>query len=237
LYDSFWRTTTYTQVKPSSGSNGQLTMGLTADAAANARLEQRVAFDLFFALIFCIVLHGFSAFKVFSLLYINYKLATSLPKEHVPLVTWTFNVAILFANELCHGYPFSGVVALFLPNTTNAAGESARITNWGTWIDSYGGLIPRWEVLFNITVLRLISFNLDYYWSLNQRASSPLEVCHLYLEVVHLHWLIDKRRSSSILPTSRNATAFPSPRNRTIFHSATTSHTRSTRRYILLAQS
>jgi len=176
LYDSFWRTTTYTQVKSSAGSNGQLTMGLTADAAANARLEQRVTFDLFFALIFCVVLHGFSAFKVFFLLYVNYKLATSLPKEHLPLATWTFNVAILFANELCHGYPFSNFVAPFLPDTTNATGETAPVANWGAWIDSYGGLIPRWEVLFNITVLRLISFNLDYYWSLNLRGSSPLEV-------------------------------------------------------------
>jgi len=49
--------------------------------------------------------------------------------------------------------------------------------NWGQVLDSYGGLIPRWEILFNITVLRLISFNLDYYWSFNFGSSSPLEVC------------------------------------------------------------
>jgi len=28
-----------------------------------------------------------------------------------------------------------------------------------------GGLLPRWEVSFNITVLRMISYNLDYYWA------------------------------------------------------------------------
>jgi len=48
-------------------------------------------------------------------------------------------------------------------------------SNFGHTLDSYGGLIPRWEVLFNFTILRLISFNLDYYWSLNTRTSSPLE--------------------------------------------------------------
>jgi hypothetical protein len=43
-------------------------------------------------------------------------------------------------------------------------------------MDDHGGLIPRWEVLFNITILRLISFNLDYYWSLNSPRASPVEV-------------------------------------------------------------
>jgi len=31
-------------------------------------------------------------------------------------------------------------------------------------------------VLFNICVLRLISFNFDYYWSFDRRATSPIEV-------------------------------------------------------------
>jgi hypothetical protein len=54
--------------------------------------------------------------------------------------------------------------------------EKAELHNWGSWLDSHGGIMPRWEILFNITVLRLISFNLDYYWSLDRRAESPLEV-------------------------------------------------------------
>lgn len=32
-----------------------------------------------------------------------------------------------------------------------------------------GGLLPRWSVNFNITVLRLISYNLDHYWAAKQR--------------------------------------------------------------------
>jgi D-alanyl-lipoteichoic acid acyltransferase DltB (MBOAT superfamily) len=36
--------------------------------------------------------------------------------------------------------------------------------------------MSRWEILFNITILRLISFNLDYYWSLDRRSGSPIEV-------------------------------------------------------------
>lgn len=36
--------------------------------------------------------------------------------------------------------------------------------------------MSRWEVLFNITILRLISFNLDYHWSLKDGVVDPVEV-------------------------------------------------------------
>jgi hypothetical protein len=66
-------------------------------------------------------------------------------------------------------------MAVFLPPpTVSEKGEWSR--NFGHTLDSYGGLMARWEVLFNFTVLRLISFNLDYYWSLNSKVGSPLEV-------------------------------------------------------------
>lgn len=94
----------------------------------------------------------------------------------MPLATWIFNIGILFANELCRGYPYARIAAMLLPPQTSQAGSSFD-SNWGTRLDNYGGLIPRWEVLFNITVLRLISFNFDYLWSLEHRAVSPIEVC------------------------------------------------------------
>ena len=119
---------------------------------------------------YIIALHGFSAFKILFILYINFALATSLPRHVIPIAAWTFNIAILFANEMARGYHFVDIAARLEP-LYGAAPE------WGKTLDSYGGLIPRWEVLFNITVLRLISFNLDYYWSLDRdRAGSPVEV-------------------------------------------------------------
>lgn len=38
------------------------------------------------------------------------------------------------------------------------------------WIhkDDNRGMNSRWYVTFNFTMLRLVSFNLDYYWSLRQ---------------------------------------------------------------------
>ncbi|KAF2176358.1 glycerol:H+ symporter-like protein [Zopfia rhizophila CBS 207.26] len=173
-YDSFWRTGTYTQVRPSAGLGSQLTQGLTSTAAADARLDQRVSFDARFAILFIAALHGFSALKIMLILYLNYSIAKKAPRPYVPALTWIFNVGILFANELCRGYSYASILSVVLPAAPVSEREQSS-TNLGTMLDTYGGLIPRWEVLFNFTVLRLMSFNLDYYWSLNSRGNSPIE--------------------------------------------------------------
>lgn len=193
-------------------------MGLTPAAAADARLNQRISFDVGFAVIFLAALHGFSIFKILAILYLNYQIAVKLPKAYVPGATWIFNLAVLFANELLHGYHYSSIFGFFLPSTLSEKGTPAR--NFGHTLDSYGGLIPRWDVLFNFTVLRLISFNLDYYWSLNSRASSPLEVCMSFYP--SMIWLITARRNNLIHPTSQNATVSLYPQNPMTSASGTT---------------
>jgi hypothetical protein len=175
-YDAFWRADTYTKVRPSAGSG--LTMGLTASAAADARLNQRISFDVPFAIIFLLALHGTSVFKIIAILYINYNIAKRLPRPYVPAATWLFNIGILFANDLCNGYSFGTILGFFLPSS-NVVDNRQHNRNLGHTLDSYSGLIPKWATLFNFTVLRLISFNLDYYWSLNSRGSNSLEVGHL----------------------------------------------------------
>jgi len=176
-YNSFWRIDTYTKVPRANTGQSTLTQGLSPSAAADARSEARISFDFIFALIFVFALHGVSALKVILILYINFKVATQLPRSYVVAATWIFNIGILFANELCHGYPFAKVAAFILPSQTSASGIENQTPGWGGWIDSYGGILPRWEILFNITVLRLISFNLDYHWSLTAGSSEPTEVC------------------------------------------------------------
>ena len=181
-YDYFWRANTYIQVRQSPGSSRSLTHGLSVGATADARLQQRVSFDFYFAIIFIIALHGFSALKVVLIVFTNYMLAKRLPKKYVPAATWIFNIAILFANELARGYPYANIAAFLSPfKYSRPAMKGFQEPNWGNWLDEHCGLIPRWEVLFNITTLRLISFNFDYYWSLNMRGGSPVEVLPLYL--------------------------------------------------------
>jgi len=140
------------------------------------RLEQRLSFDYVFAILYLFILHGFSAFKVLLIFQINYRIATQLPRRYVPLATWGFNIPVLFANELCQGYHYQWIASYIAP----------PLISWGSWLDSYGGLVPRWEILFNITILRLVSFNLDYYWSIDKRGSNSLEVCAIAPVPIHL---------------------------------------------------
>ncbi|KAI1298530.1 MBOAT, membrane-bound O-acyltransferase family-domain-containing protein [Xylaria venustula] len=144
---------------------------------ADQRLNQRASFDFGFAIIYLVALHGISAVKILAILYLNYQVATTLPRKSVPVTTWLFNVGILFANELGKGYKFGDIASfLWVFLSGGLIDESnSSLVSWGRWLDSYGGLMGRWEILFNLTVLRLISFNLDYYWSLDRRAYSPIE--------------------------------------------------------------
>lgn len=151
---------------------------------ANARFRKRVVYDVTFALIFLAVLHGFSAFKVLLILYMNFGIATRVPRNLIPSATWIFNLGILFANETCHGYPYSQIAQYIIPHPIGNTEDAEA--NLGTWLDSYGGLIPRWEILFNITVMRLISFNLDYYWSLGHEGRNAVEVCIATLSIGHV---------------------------------------------------
>ncbi|OTA04359.1 glycerol:H+ symporter (Gup1), putative [Trichoderma parareesei] len=137
-------------------------------ARGSTRLDQRATFDFIFAIVFIVILHGISSFKILAILSINYQLATKLPRKYVPAATWIFNIGTLFANELTMGYR--------LQLLANWVGPPwGPLAHWGYWLDRWGGILTRWDILFNITILRLISFNLDYYWSIDKRSSNSLE--------------------------------------------------------------
>ena len=187
LYDSIRNNEPDPSAKPIPDSADSLESSAAESATADGRMNQRISFDVGFSVIFLLALHGFSALKVLLILYINFTLVTRLRKEYVPMVTWIFNIGILFANELAKGYLYSDIANIVLPQQASAesAIEHGPKANWGAVLDSYGGLIPRWEILFNVTVLRLISFNFDYVWSLNRGTSSPVEVCKLSTRSYH----------------------------------------------------
>lgn len=144
---------------------------------ADTRLDQRVTFDVFFGVVYIVILHGVSAAKVSLILYVNFLLATRLSRRHVAAATWVFNIGILFANEFGRGYPFATIAEFLLPWSDSIEKVEGRPqATWGAMLDSYGGLIPRWEILFKIAILRMISFNFDYCWSSNRAGDNPLEV-------------------------------------------------------------
>ena len=176
LYDYLCRADSYSKVPPTVNQQSSLTQGLTAEAAADARQEQRISFDLWFAAAFIIAVHGTSAIKIFVILYANYKIAKNIPKSYLPWITWLFNVGLLFANEYFDGYHFSRFAHYFRTNLSSGHEDIVAKSDWGYYLENLSGLIPQWHVFFKFTILRMISFNMDYAWSFNYRGSSPIEV-------------------------------------------------------------
>lgn len=109
-------------------------------------------FFLAFSALYLTGLHGTSIFKILFILTANYWIAKTSKGSRVgPLLTWIFNVLILFANETYGGYRYASL-------HPSLAG-----------LDAFRGIYPRWHISFNITMLRLVSFNMDYYWAYNSR--------------------------------------------------------------------
>lgn len=140
--------------------------------------DSRARFSVTFSLILLAALHGSSLPKILVILYLNYRIARlgattasssndqhgfssrrhressrksgggwSWRREWTPYATWGFNIAVLFANSLAEGYYYSSI--------------SSRLA----FLDEYKGLLPRWQINWNISMLRLVSFNMEWYWA------------------------------------------------------------------------
>ncbi|KAG1468956.1 hypothetical protein G6F56_003539 [Rhizopus delemar] len=106
-------------------------------------------FSLFLSFVCVLLLHGSSAIKIITIITINFVIGRVFRgSTWNPFCTWTFNLAILFLNEYYDGYRFQ---AMFGPS-------------FG-WLDEFEGFQARWHILFNFAMLRLVSFNLDYFWA------------------------------------------------------------------------
>lgn len=207
---------------PSRSNSPKLNGGSYISAAdGDAHLEQRVSFDFGFAFIFLAALHGFSAIKVVIILYINHCIATQLPRKYIPAATWIFNICTLFANELSEGYKFEKMAHFISPLDGVGLESMSPLHSWGAWLDSYGGIISRWEIQFNLTVLRLISFNLDYYWSLDKRSGSPIEVSFCARDLSVLLLMLTRRNNWTLRIFLKGIVSRPQQVQKTIL-SATT---------------
>ncbi|KAI8381506.1 MBOAT-domain-containing protein [Radiomyces spectabilis] len=108
-------------------------------------------FQLVAALVIVTVFHGTSILKILVIVSTSFWIGrwTGGSRWNVVL-TWTFNLGVLFMNEWHDGYTF----AALHPNLA--------------WMDQYNGVQPRWHILFNFVMLRLVSFNMDYYWQIRK---------------------------------------------------------------------
>ncbi|KAE9408868.1 MBOAT-domain-containing protein [Gymnopus androsaceus JB14] len=116
-----------------------------------------IPFNIIFSILFLLGLHGSGTLKVVAILSANYMIAKTCKSSKMgPVLSWAFNIGMLFLNERYNGYRFAEIVPslAFLDE------------------EKYEGFYPRWHVSFNITMLRLISFNMDYYWAC-KKTSTP----------------------------------------------------------------
>lgn len=135
---------------------------LTSTASPQVLTEprrNRRAFLSVFTVIFVLALHGANTVKLLAVLLINYAIAQFLSgrKWIAPAVIWSFNIGALAAVHWNDGFQWY----------TLANGQLA-------WLDKYNGLLPRWQINFNITMLRLVSYGLDLHWArTNASTTSP----------------------------------------------------------------
>ncbi|KAK7064865.1 MBOAT, membrane-bound O-acyltransferase family-domain-containing protein [Favolaschia claudopus] len=109
-----------------------------------------IPFNFGASIITVVALHGTSALKIFAILTANYYISKrSGGSKSGPICSWIFNVAVIFLNDWYSGYRFRD------------------LTSSLAFLDSFDGIYPRWHLSFNITMLRLISFSMDYYWACN----------------------------------------------------------------------
>eukprot|EP00760_Papus_ankaliazontas_P020771 PhM_4_TR18505/c0_g1_i1/m.56647 len=90
------------------------------------------------------ILHGNHIFFMVVILVVHYAMCRALSgtRAAVP-ATWVYTISVLFLNEWYRGYRFA---AVFGPSFA--------------WLDANSGLY-RWNVTFNMSILRMISFACD----------------------------------------------------------------------------
>ncbi|CAE6335175.1 unnamed protein product [Rhizoctonia solani] len=120
-----------------------ISSGSENSASGHPSGPSRTPFLLVFSLLMLAGLHGTSALKIVAILAANYWISMF----KMPALTWIFNGVVLFTSNWYEGFQFGSM-----------HGALASL-------DSLPGFYPRWHVSFNITMLRLLSFNMDYYWA------------------------------------------------------------------------
>lgn len=74
--------------------------------------------------------------------------------------------------------------------------------------DSIPGFYPRWHISFNITMLRLLSFNMDYYWASKSTISGEVRMLS-FINILFLTILVCVQPSNSMTHKQRIATSHP----------------------------
>lgn len=137
---------------------GFLALSRLVAVASRGSLSARLAFNAVFSLAFLLHAHGACVFFVAALAAANWALASALRGTRLLVpATWIFALTTLFANAAYDGYRFADL--------------SAGLA----WLDQHRGA-TRWQLHFNLVLLRLVSFNLDSHWAAAGRGEDATRV-------------------------------------------------------------
>lgn len=117
-------------------------------AVAAAVPHARPRFDLVFGLLYVVALHGTNVVRIVVHVVAMYAMAKHIANPRAAKAAlWTYGILTLFANEKLRHYR----------------------THVGFLDNGFHGIVPRWDIFYNFTLLRMLSFALDYI----ERVHSP----------------------------------------------------------------
>lgn len=107
----------------------------------------KLTFDFGFGLCFLYAAHGVNSVRILLHLLVMYSIVHIFKRQRklATILSWTYGIGTLFINDNFRDYPLSNFLGCL------------------SFLDTgYKGIIPRWDVFFNFTLLRMLSYNMDY---------------------------------------------------------------------------
>lgn len=107
----------------------------------------KLKFDFLFGIVYVIVFHGINSVRLLGHILIMYCISHILrKKQNIAIVSlWVYGIGSLFINHNFRKYPFANILSILSPLD-----------------NGYKGIIERWDVFYNFTLLRILSYNFDY---------------------------------------------------------------------------
>ncbi|EJS41472.1 gup2p [Saccharomyces arboricola H-6] len=104
-------------------------------------------FDFACGLVFIFFMYGINSIKLLTHAFIFFTLAHSLKRRRLmaAFAVWSYGIFTLFINQKIKNLPFNNIATILNP-----------MDHW------YKGIVPRWDLFFNFTLLRLLSYSMDF---------------------------------------------------------------------------
>ncbi|ODV77836.1 MBOAT-domain-containing protein [Suhomyces tanzawaensis NRRL Y-17324] len=143
------------------------------------QVTKRTYYDFGFGVFFLFAIHGFNTPKLLIHIAINYSITHFIKNHRAAIaVTWVYGLLTLFVNDWYWDYP-TGI----------------SIIDHG-----FKGIVERWDVFYNFTLLRMMSFNMDYLERAKEIENAKVSLDKDETKLSTLSYLDDRQRLTAPLP-------------------------------------